>query len=222
MLRGKSRLRAVALALGIGSLSLGLALISIDAAGQKPAPAKAPPAKDGGEPRYDPDNIVAISEFMETLTKGNAKYNAKDYPAAIDLYKKAIQQNPKNALGPYLLGEGYLAMNNLGEAEAAFKAAEELNDPKAQLVRSRVLFAVADCYERQKKWEQARTAWQTYTEHATKLGTDAGAHPQSGTARIKSVDDWLKLDKQYEIVRQRIAAEKADAGPDAGKPPTKK
>jgi tetratricopeptide (TPR) repeat protein len=227
MLRGKSRLRALALALGIGSLSLGLALISVDAAGQKPAPAKgagkaAAPAPDGGEPRFDPDNVIAISEFMDTLVKGNAKYAAKDYPGAIDLYRKAMQQNPKHPLGPYLLGEGHLAMGNLGEAEAAFKAAEELNDPKAPLVRSRVLFCVADVYERQKKWEQAKTAWQAYTEHANKLGADGGGHPASGTARIKAVDDWVKLDKSYEIVRQRIAAEKADAGPDAGKPAAKK
>jgi hypothetical protein len=124
-----------------------------------------------------------------------------------------------------LLGEGYLATNNLGEAEAAFKTAEELNDAKLPLVRSNVLFAVADVYEREKKWDLARAAWQAYAEHAGKLGADSGAHPGSGAARLKAVDDWLKLDKQYEVVRQRIAAEKADAGakpPRAATPPKKK
>ena len=162
--------------------------------------------------RYDPENVTGISLFHEAVAKGNEKYNAKDYPAAIDIFKKAIQLNPRHPLGPYLLGEGYLAMGNLGEAEAAFTSAEELNDPKLPLVRAHVLFAVADCYEREKKWDLARTAWQAYTEQAAKLGTDGGAHPQSGAARIKAVDDWMKLDKQYEIVRQRIAAEKSDAG----------
>jgi tetratricopeptide (TPR) repeat protein len=227
---GKSRRRARTLAIAIaasaGSLLVALTFAPSEAAGQKPDASSAPRAASTAKPkaapdagdRYDPENITAISQFMELVGKGNEKYNAKDYPAAIDTFKKAIQLNPRHPLGPYLLGEGYLAMGNLGEAEAAFKAAEELNDPKLPLVRSHVLFAVADCYEREKKWELARNAWQAYTEHAAKLGTDGGAHPQSGAARIKAVDDWMKLDKQYEIVRQRIAAEKADAGAAAAKP----
>jgi len=228
MLAGSSR--ALALALTAGSLALGVALIADDAAGQKPA-ATAPAAKPkpaapdaGAGDRYDPDNITAISQFMEAAVKGTEKYNAKDYPGAIDTFKKAIQLNPRQPLGPYLLGEAYLATANLGEAEAAFKTAEDLNDPKQPLVRSHVLFALADCYEREKKWEEARTAWQAYTAHAAKLGPDGGAFPESGAARIKAIDDMLKQDKAYEIVRQRIAAEKADAGApaDAGKPATKK
>src|SRR6185295_10662761 len=107
--------------------------------------AKPKAAADAGD-RYDPENITALSQFMETLNKGNEKYLAKDYTGAIDLYKKAIQLNPRNALGPYVLGEAYLATNNLGEAEAAFATAADLNDPKFPLVRSHVLFAVADCY----------------------------------------------------------------------------
>lgn len=160
---------------------------------------------------------------MVLVGKGNEKYAAKDYPAAIDLYRKAIQLSPKNAFGPYLLGEAHLATNNLAEAEAAFKAAAEISYAKTPpLVRSNILFAVADCYEREKKWVEARAAWQTYTEHAAKLGIDGGAHPQSGVARLKAIDDYMKLDKDYAIVRQRIAAEKSDAGSDAGKAATKK
>ena len=227
MLRGRSRGRVFALALGVGAMMLGVALLPGEAAGQKPSPGKpAPQQPDAGE-RHDPENVTALSQLMETLGKGTERYMAKDYPGAIDVYKKAIQLNPRHPLGPYLLGEAYLATNNLGEAEAAFKAAEELNDPKLQLVRSHVLFAVADVYERQKKWEQARAAWQVYTEHTSRLGPDGGGHAQSGAARMKAIDDWLKLDKQYEVVRQRIAAERSDAGApsasDAGKlAPTKK
>lgn len=217
--RRRARTLAIAIAASAGSLLLALTFAPSEAAGQKPdapraAPAKPKAAQDAGD-RYDPENITAISQFMELVGKGNDKYTAKDYPAAVDVFKKAIQLNPRHPLGSYLLGEAYLAMNNLGEAEAAFKAAEEVSDSKLPLVRSHVLFAVADCYEREKKWELARTAWQAYTEHAAKLGGDGGAHPQSGAARLKAIDDYMKLDKQYEIVRQRIAAEKADAGADA-------
>jgi tetratricopeptide (TPR) repeat protein len=216
--RRRSRIRVFAIALAVASASLGIALAPTDASGQKPKPKAAAP--DAGD-HYDPENVTALSQFMETVGKGNALYAAKDYPGAIDVFKKALQLNPRHPLGPYLLGEAHLATNNLGEAEAAFKSAEELNDPKQPLVRSHVLFALADCYEREKKWDQARAAWQAYTEHTAKLGPDGGGHPQSGAARIKAVDDWLKLEKQYELVRQRIAAERADAGADAGKPAAK-
>ena len=212
------KLRAVASATAAASVALALALTLApsEASGQKPdapraAAAKPKAAPDAGE-RYDPENITSLSQFMEIVGKGNEKYNAKDYPAAVDTFKKAIQLSPRHPLGSYLLGEAYLASANLGEAEAAFKAAEELNDPKFPLVRSHVLFAIADCYEREKKWDLARTAWQAYTEHAAKLGVDGGAHPLTGVARLKAIDDWVKLDKQYEVVRQRIAAEKSDAG----------
>ncbi|MBX3185935.1 MAG: tetratricopeptide repeat protein [Labilithrix sp.] len=218
--------RVLALGLAASSVIAGVALTSLEASGQK-RPAKAAPDSGApgapGESRYDPDNITAISQAMETLVKGIEKYNAKDYTTAIDTFKKGIQLNPRHPLGHYLLGEAYLATSNLPEAEAAFKAAEEVSDSKNPLLRSHVLFAVADVYERQKKWEQASKAWQVYIEHAAKLGPDGGGFPQSGAARLKAVDEAIKLDKQYEIVRQRIAAEKDGGAADANKPaPTKK
>src|SRR5689334_3872569 len=105
-------LRVVASAACVTSIALAVALTfaPTEAAGQKPAAAAKPKvAPDAGE-RYDPENITAISQFMETVGKGNEKYAAKDYPGAIDTFKKAIQLNPRQPLGPYLLGEAHLAM----------------------------------------------------------------------------------------------------------------
>ncbi len=199
----------------------------VTAATSSPASGEAPKrpaaARDaGGETRYDPDNVTGISQSMETLVKGNQRYAAKDYAGAIDLYRKGIQLNPRSPLGPYLLGEGHLAAGNVAEAEAAFKQAEELSDAKNPALRSRVLFVVADVYERQKKWPQAKAAWQSYNEHAAKFA-DAGAFPHSGQSRFEAVEAVLKLEAQYAEVRARIAAEKepADAGAPA-KPPAKK
>lgn len=210
------RARALVSLAVFGSVS-GLLFAAATASGDD-APKPAPRAKvvDAGpaETRYDPDNVTGISQSMEALVKGNERYVAKDYPGAIDLYRKGIQLNPKNALGPYLLGEAHLAANNASEAEAAFKQAEELTDSRNPSLRSRVLFVVADVYERQKKWPQAKAAWQTYGEHAAKYA-DAGAFPQSGATRLEAVEAVLKLEAQYAEVRARIAAEKlaaADAG----------
>ena len=202
---------AMAVALAVPALVL-FPFAAADA--QKAKPRTAP----SGEAKHDPENVTALSQAMETVLEGNKKYLAKDYAGALDIYKKALVLNPRMALAHYLAGETFLALGNLGEAEAAFKAAEEVTTPKEPLVRSHVLFALADCYERAKKWEDARKAWQVYGEHAAKL--DGGAHPASGVARLKAIDDYLALDKKYEIVRQRIAAEKADAGSPSSSAPS--
>jgi len=185
-----SRFRVLALVAAVASCSLAVVLTSFDAAGDAPKP----------------------DTFTTLVGKGKDRYAAKDYPGAADVFKKAVQASPRNPLGSYLLGEAHLASANLGEAEAAFKAAAALDDPQAPpAARSRVLFAVADCYEREKKWEQARSAWQAYAEHAAKLVPDAGAHPESAASRLKVIDEWLRLEKRSKAVRERIAAENSDA-----------
>jgi tetratricopeptide (TPR) repeat protein len=164
------------------------------------------------EKKHDPQNQTALSEFMELCLQGNAKFVAKDVNAAIELYKRAIAQSPKNGLGHYLLGEAQLASGNLAEAEASWKTAEQTTDDRNATLRGRVLFVLADVKERQKKWDEAKAAWQAYGEYAAKH-VDAGASPQTSTSRGQAIEDMLKQDKLYEVVRQRIAAEK-DAGPE--------
>ena len=46
------------------------------------------------------------------------------------------------------------------------------------------------------------------TEYARKKHVDAGTFPSSGAARIEAIDAMLKQDKAYDVVRERIAAEK--------------
>jgi tetratricopeptide (TPR) repeat protein len=213
----RPRLRNVAFVLAL-SLSVVSAVATVGRSalgdGSKPAAAgkKGAPAQE----RYDPDNITAISQYMKTLVEGNARYAAKDYAGAVDIYRKAIALNPKSPLGHYLLGEGQLAAGNVGEAEAAFLAAQEVSDSRNPTLRSHVLFAVADVFERQKKWPEAQKAWQAYTEHASKYGGDAGLHPATGAERLKVLDKVLTMEKAYVEVRARIASEK-DGGADAGK-----
>lgn len=170
---------------------------------------------------FDPENITAISQYMDAVVKGSEKYKKSEHTAAIDLFKKAISLAPKNPLAHLLLGETYLATNNLPEAEAAFLAAQEASsssDAKGQVLRSHVLFAVADVYEREKKWNEAKTAWQAYADHAAKLSADAGAYPATAAARKEVIDKVIAREKAYVAVRERIAAEKSDGGakPDAG------
>ena len=198
----RTRALSVVLAFAVPTI----ALVPIVANGEPKKPAD----KNDKADRYDPENITAISQYMETLAKGNERFAAKDQTGAIDTYKKAIQLSPRNPLGHYLLAVAYLAWGNMGEAEAAIQQAYEA-DAKNGLVRSHVLFLRADIAERQKKWEQAKAAWQAYMEHAAKLG-DAGGFPQTAAERLKAIQKVMELEKAYAGVRERIAAEKADAG----------
>jgi tetratricopeptide (TPR) repeat protein len=194
-------------------IALAVPAVAFSAPNDKKADEK---DKKAADDKHDPENITAISQYMDAIAKGAEKYKKADYPAAVDLFKKAIPLAPKNPLAHLLLGETYLATNNLPEAEAAFLAAQEASttlDAKNQMLRSHVLFAVADVYEREKKWPEAKTAWQAYNDHAGKLGPDAGAYPATGAARKDVVDKVVEREKVYAAVRERIAAEKAgDAG----------
>lgn len=191
---------------------LGVPAVALSAPNEKDKPK---------EQTFDPENVTALSQYMDAIVKGSEKYKKAEYPAAADLFKKAIALAPKNPLAHLLLGEAYLAANNLAEAEAAFLAAQEVastTDAKQQALRSHVLFAVADCYEREKKWNEAKQAWQAYSDHAAKLGPDGGAFPATGAARKDVIDKTLAREKAYVVVRERIAAEKADGGGGGAKP----
>jgi len=175
--------------------------------------AKSAATKDGGkssDDKYDPDNRTHISKFMETTVEGNAKFVSRDFPGAIDLYRKAIQLEPTNPLGHYLLGEAQSASGNLTEAEASWTHADNIGDKNPQ-IKVRVLFCLADLKERQKKWDDAKAAWQRYKDFITSH-PGSGGMAASADARILAIDQALKQDKAYDIVRQRIAAEKADGG----------
>ena len=170
----------------------------------------APAASTAPEGGHDPNNVRSLSEAMEAIVDGNGKYVAKDLPAALESYEKAIKLQPKNPLAHYGLGEVYLAMANLAAAENAWKEADAVGDA-APAVKLKVLFALADVRERMKQWDDAKLAWQRYADYAGKH-PEVTAFPPSAAARIQAIDDSVKQDKAYDVVRERIAAEKARAG----------
>jgi tetratricopeptide (TPR) repeat protein len=180
-----------------------------DKADKKPAKGATKGGKADGpdEDKSDPDNVTALSKYMQTVLKGNGKYTARDFPAALDAYRTAIPLAPKNPLGHYLVAETQMAIGNLPEAEASLKQAEAASDDRNAGLRAKILYLTADLKERTKHWDEAKAAWQAYGEYAQKHADVA--FPQSGTSRAQAVDEMLKQDKAYEGVRQRIAAEKS-------------
>jgi tetratricopeptide (TPR) repeat protein len=216
MPRQRSRNRALAVILALFLPAIGLAPVVASGEPKKPTTKAADDKGEKGE-KYDPENTTAISRYMETIAKGDERFEAKDYTAAIDAYRKAVQLSPRQTLAHCLLAEAYIVNNNLGEAEAAIAAALETNDPKTPHHRARALFLAAALNERQKKWEQAKVAWQAYADFLGKTA-DAGGYPQTAADRIKVIQKVQDLDKAMVAVRERIAAEKADAGKAPAKP----
>ncbi len=144
-------------------------------------------------------------EYSSICSQGNAKYVARDFDGAIAQYRKAIDLAPHQPLGLYLLGEAQLAAGNMADAEASWSRAALEGAEKDPALHARVLFVTADLKERQKKWEDAKAAWQTYLDWANRF-PDAGVFPATAQSRLVILDTVIKQDKAYEVVRQRIAA----------------
>jgi tetratricopeptide (TPR) repeat protein len=173
--------------------------------------AAAPALAEGGKKKpaaVADDSTGGGAKYREACKDGNTKYAARDFVAAIAAYQKAIEIDPNNALGHYFLGEAQLAAGNLIEAEAAWNRASLAASDKEPALRARVLFVLADLKERQKKWDEARAAWQVYLDWAAKY-PNAGAFPGSGQSRQQAIDSMKKQDAAYAVVRQRIADTKA-------------
>ena len=155
------------------------------------------------------DTKKGPTPLMTAVADGNTKFAAKDFAGALEAYKKATTIDPKDPIGHYLVAEAQLAQGNIADAQSALATGEKVGDKRPD-VMGKILFLEADTKEREKKWADAKTAWTRYAEWASKH--DAGAMPSTATGRIQAIDDYAKLDQQYEDVRKRIAAEKTDGG----------
>jgi tetratricopeptide (TPR) repeat protein len=149
-------------------------------------------------------------EFSDAINEGCVKYVGKELPAAIELFRKATQLEPRNALGYYLLGEAQLGAGSLPDAEAAWLQGDQVADGGPVSVKAKLLFVLADLRERQGRWEDAKVAWKRYADFAAQ-SPDAGAFPTSAEARIRDIDAMQKQYKDYAIVRQRIRDEDGGA-----------
>jgi tetratricopeptide (TPR) repeat protein len=180
------------MAIGVGALASTLTLAAAGA-GAKDATAS-----------------QAQHEFSDAINEGCVKYVGKELPAAIELFRKATQLEPRNPLGYYLLGEAQLGAGSLPDAEAAWLQADQASDGGPASLKAKVLFVLADLRERQGRWEDAKTAWKRYADFAAQT-PDAGAFPGSAEARTRAITTMQKQYKDYAIVRQRIREEDGGA-----------
>jgi hypothetical protein len=167
----------------------------------KPA-AGAPAAPAGGDKiRRDPEGKKGISPYQEAVAKGQNAYIARDFAGAVTAFQDAIKLDPQAMVGFYLLGEAQIEAGKPEEAEAAWttgltkKGTEDLN--------AKLLFVMADLRERQKNWPAAKEAWSAYSSFCTGHAQSKG-YPATAEERIKRIDQRIKDEKDYAVVRERI------------------
>jgi TolA-binding protein len=190
------------------------ALLSVSAAalalaGTLPAtaapPKKAPPA--AAKPKDDP--VAATHKtYVDTIKDGADKYVAKDVSGAIEAFHKATELEPRNPLGYFYLGEAQVGNKDLDQAQSAWLHASQVSDEGPPSLKLKIFFVIADLRERQKRWDDAKASWEQYGDLCAKFPEGHG-FPNVVKERIASIDAMLTQDKAYEIVRKRIAEEKA-------------
>jgi hypothetical protein len=108
----------------------------------------------GGDPRIAQAERKAA--FIPHLLEGNQAMADREYAAAIELYKKAIQMHPEFHLGYARIGDAYYKMECYAEATAVYKRALELNPAQVD-----VLYRLAKCYKARNMDIQAEAAFDT-------------------------------------------------------------
>jgi tetratricopeptide (TPR) repeat protein len=195
----------VALALLVSAPAAAVAMLGAPSgSGVADALAAAPSASASAQ--YDPNNTTGISKFMEMCLEGNRKYLANDYDGALETYRSALRLSPRNPFGHYLVAEAHLAAGRPADAEAALKQAEQMSDLRSPLLRSKVLFLLADARERQQKWLEAQAAWRAYSDWAMKHVDGGGTFTMNAAARVRVLDEAIARERSASVVRERIDA----------------
>lgn len=164
-------------------------------------PAEEPRAIQGGTVRRDPEGLTGVSSFWEKLAKADGVAAARDFNAAIALYREAIAESPQNPLGHYRVGQALTLAANLEKAELAYAAALRFvaNDNP---LKAKLLFCLADLRERQRLHEQAIAAFGDYEAHV-QTNQAVGGHPASAAERKKRNQEWIRISAEAAEVRLR-------------------
>jgi TolA-binding protein len=198
------RLRNKLAPLFLAATALGLS-VTLPALG---APPKKTPA-GAAKPKEDPA-AATHKLFVAAIKDGSDKYVAKDVAGAIEAFQKATALEPRNPVGYYYLGEAQLGNKDLPQAESAWLHASQVSDEGTPGLKAKIFFCIADLRERQKRWDDAKASWEQYGELTKAF--EGSTFPNIAKERIASIDTMLNQDKAYEIVRKRIAEEKAKGG----------
>lgn len=191
---------------------VGVVFLLAPMAFAEPPKAAAAPAKVG-EPRRDPNGIVGISPFRETVVRGDARYIARDYDGALAEYRAAIALDPKNPEGHLRVFELEWKRGQLPAAEEALAAAERFGGAEIRVLL-RVVYGRALVAEDKGDLELASAEWEKFEKLAAGKSEAVAAHVATAVERRKVIGARLEALRVGKTVKERVdKAEAAAATP---------
>ncbi|MBI4705547.1 MAG: tetratricopeptide repeat protein [Deltaproteobacteria bacterium] len=170
------------------------------------------PAAAGEIPK-DPKGQKGISPYNEILAQGRRMLQQKDLPGAVTTFQEAARREPQQMLAHVLLAQ-VLAVK--GDLDAALGATEEAQRKVGtEDLQAKLLILRAVLLERKQDWEKAKEAWSAYSVFLTAHPAVAGFRA-TADERKKRIDEHLKIEKDYEVVKQRIQQEAIERAKQAG------
>jgi outer membrane protein OmpA-like peptidoglycan-associated protein len=124
--------------------------------------------------------VSFAQQDVELVKLGDEMYSFGSKKDALDIFLKAVTNNPKNVRANYMLGKCYLETNQKTNALNYLDKAYKLN-PKAE---DDILYLLASCYHAIYKFD---LALDFYSKYKKKLVADK-EHKESNVDLIKSVD----------------------------------
>src|SRR5690606_28836603 len=143
-------------------LAFAASLFAASPAAAADAPPKSPKAGSrAGAPASSGEGAARTRD----LTEGYAKVLANDIPGGVAALERAAAVKPESGLAAHALAQAHVLSGDLAAAEKVCASALS-GEGLEPAHRSKLLFAHADVLERQKRWVDARAAWQAYAAHA--------------------------------------------------------
>lgn len=164
-------------------------------------------------------NPAAAEDFLE---KGIKEYRAENYEEAIDIFKKAKEQQPDSSIAAFYLGLTYKQMGNYREAAKNFRDALTLtlpvNDAYAELIE--VLYSLNELQEA-KDWiakakkENIKPANIAFLEGMVLLKENRNKEAIDAFKKAKELDKSLEQASEFQIAmalaKERRLSEAKDA-----------
>lgn len=195
---------------------LALLLVSPLALAEDPGPKAPATSAPETSSRRDPKGFTGISPFWEMLKKADGAVLARDFHAAIALYREAVAERPQDPMGHYRLGQAFVLAGVPAEAEHSYLAALRFASQDPAL-KGKVLFCLAELRLQQGSTDQALEHFAEYEAHLAAHNQTVG-HVPSAIERKKRIQERTQLGLESARVKSRIEKRMKDSDSSAQKP----
>lgn len=146
--------------------------------------------------------VAASASFDNLMRLGQAQLGAKQYDSATATFQRAASANSGDWLPTYYIGQAQTATGNYGAAAASLQEALRKTSDRNNTVR--IWSALGFVFEKQKNWDQARTAY----EKAGNSAAIARVNENEETARFnEDVDEEERLQAALAAEEERLRRE---------------